>query len=242
MRRRRVVRGHGGTRRLPLGVNAGSWPGSRIWVFYSQIGDRARVTPRHCVRPRVAASSVGMRDARPHRSRGNAGGWQLIGRTPLKPLIHRATSFLNEGGRFSQFYPIERGRIRPRGGGRMSGVWVVKAGMLTTIQDGRPVGLPVWWRAGGGPMDPVCASTRKPLVGNERESAALEITLLGPELRIRRRAARGRGPRGVRAVARRAPRSVERTFSSSRLSDRGCGSVRRAARRAGYLAVSAASP
>jgi len=34
-----------------------------------------------------------------------------------------------------------------------------------------------------------------------------------------------RGRRGVRAVARRAPRSVERTVQSSR-SDRGCGSVR----------------
>jgi biotin-dependent carboxylase-like uncharacterized protein len=64
----------------------------------------------------------------------------------------------------------------------MSGVWVVKAGMLTTIQDTGRWG----YQSGGvpvaGPMDPVSHRLANALVGNERESAALEITLLGPEL------------------------------------------------------------
>jgi antagonist of KipI len=59
---------------------------------------------------------------------------------------------------------------------------VVKAGMLTTIQDtGRwgfqSRGVPV-----AGPMDPVSHRLANALVGNDRDAAALEITLLGPEL------------------------------------------------------------
>ena len=64
----------------------------------------------------------------------------------------------------------------------MSGMWVVKAGMLTTIQDtGRwgfqSRGVPV-----AGPMDPVSHRIANALVGNSRDAALLEITLLGPEL------------------------------------------------------------
>ena len=59
---------------------------------------------------------------------------------------------------------------------------VIKAGMLTTVQDlGRwgfqAQGVPV-----GGPMDPCSHRLANALVGNERNEAALEITLVGPEL------------------------------------------------------------
>lgn len=64
----------------------------------------------------------------------------------------------------------------------MSGVWIVKAGMLTTIQDAgrwgfQSRGVPV-----AGPMDPVSHRLANALVGNDRDAAALEVTLLGPEL------------------------------------------------------------
>jgi antagonist of KipI len=64
----------------------------------------------------------------------------------------------------------------------MSGVWIIKAGMLTTIQDtGRwgfqSRGVPV-----AGPMDPVSHRLANALVGNDRDAASLEVTLLGPEL------------------------------------------------------------
>jgi antagonist of KipI len=64
----------------------------------------------------------------------------------------------------------------------MSGMWIIKAGMLTTIQDtGRwgfqSRGVPV-----AGPMDPVSHRLANALVGNDRDAASLEITLLGPEL------------------------------------------------------------
>ena len=59
---------------------------------------------------------------------------------------------------------------------------VVKAGMLTTIQDAgrwgfQSRGVPV-----AGPMDPVSHRLANALVGNDRDAAALEITLLGPAL------------------------------------------------------------
>jgi biotin-dependent carboxylase-like uncharacterized protein len=59
---------------------------------------------------------------------------------------------------------------------------VIKPGMLTTVQDlGRwgfqDRGVPV-----AGPMDPVSHRVANALVGNARDAALLEITLLGPEL------------------------------------------------------------
>jgi len=59
---------------------------------------------------------------------------------------------------------------------------VVKPGMLTTVQDlGRRgyqgVGVPV-----SGPMDPYSHRLANRLLGNDASAAALEITLLGPEL------------------------------------------------------------
>jgi biotin-dependent carboxylase-like uncharacterized protein len=61
-------------------------------------------------------------------------------------------------------------------------VSVIKPGMLTTVQDlGRwgfqAQGVPV-----AGPMDPVSHRLANALVGNDRDAALLEITLLGPEL------------------------------------------------------------
>jgi len=64
----------------------------------------------------------------------------------------------------------------------MNCVHVVRAGMLTTIQDrGRwgyqSRGVPV-----AGPMDPCSHRLANALVGNDGDAAALEITLVGPEL------------------------------------------------------------
>lgn len=64
----------------------------------------------------------------------------------------------------------------------MPAITVIRAGMLTTVQDvgrwGRQhFGVPV-----AGPMDWYSHRLANRLVGNTDESAALEITLLGPEL------------------------------------------------------------
>jgi len=64
----------------------------------------------------------------------------------------------------------------------MSGIRVIRSGMLTTIQDSgrwgyQSHGVPV-----AGPMDPVSHRLANALVGNDRDAATLEVTLLGPEL------------------------------------------------------------
>ena len=61
-------------------------------------------------------------------------------------------------------------------------IHVIRPGLLTTVQDlGRwgfqSQGVPV-----AGPMDPFSHRLANALVGNPREAAALEITLIGPEL------------------------------------------------------------
>src|SRR5207244_6556024 len=59
---------------------------------------------------------------------------------------------------------------------------VVKAGMLTTVQDLGRWGLQAEGVPVAGPMDPWSHRVANALVGNHREAATLEITLLGPEL------------------------------------------------------------
>jgi antagonist of KipI len=81
--------------------------------------------------------------------------------------------------------PNDRG-LTPEGQGRGSDprptLTVVKPGMLTTVQDlGRPgyqgLGVPV-----SGPMDVYSHRLANQVLGNDPGAAALEITLLGPEL------------------------------------------------------------
>src|SRR5260370_22854737 len=59
---------------------------------------------------------------------------------------------------------------------------VVKAGMLTTIQDRGGWGLQSRGVPVAGPMDPLSHRLANALVGNDRDAATLEVTLLGPEL------------------------------------------------------------
>src|SRR5438034_442475 len=61
-------------------------------------------------------------------------------------------------------------------------VRVIKAGMLTTIQDRGRWGLQSRGVPVAGPMDPVSHRLANALVGNDAGAATLEITLLGPEL------------------------------------------------------------
>jgi antagonist of KipI len=61
-------------------------------------------------------------------------------------------------------------------------LWVLRPGMLTTVQD-----LGRWgWQGFGvpvaGPMDAYSHRRANRLVGNDKDAAALEITLIGPEL------------------------------------------------------------
>ena len=64
----------------------------------------------------------------------------------------------------------------------MNGLRVIKAGMLTTIQDRGRWGLQSFGVPVAGPMDPVSHRIANTLVGNDAGAATLEVTLLGPEL------------------------------------------------------------
>jgi biotin-dependent carboxylase-like uncharacterized protein len=67
----------------------------------------------------------------------------------------------------------------------MSILHVVAPGLLTTVQDSR--GRPGFGRFGvpsGGALDPFAAEAANRLVGNPLDAAVLEITMLGPTLRV----------------------------------------------------------
>lgn len=59
---------------------------------------------------------------------------------------------------------------------------VIKPGLLTTVQDLGRFGLQHLGVVPCGAMDPVALELANALVGNPRDAAALEITVLGPEL------------------------------------------------------------
>jgi antagonist of KipI len=69
-------------------------------------------------------------------------------------------------------------RLQPSG----AALVVIKPGMLTTIQDEGRWGLQARGVPVAGPMDPLSHRLANALVGNARDAAGLEITLLGPEL------------------------------------------------------------
>jgi biotin-dependent carboxylase-like uncharacterized protein len=64
----------------------------------------------------------------------------------------------------------------------MKAIHVVRAGMLTTIQDRGRWGLQGRGVPVAGPMDPCSHRLANALVGNDPAAATLEVTLVGPEL------------------------------------------------------------
>ncbi|HSL23241.1 MAG TPA: biotin-dependent carboxyltransferase family protein [Vicinamibacterales bacterium] len=64
----------------------------------------------------------------------------------------------------------------------MRGIAVIRAGLLTTVQDGGRWGLQHLGVPVAGPMDPFSMAWANLLVGNAAGEAAIEATLLGPEL------------------------------------------------------------
>jgi antagonist of KipI len=66
----------------------------------------------------------------------------------------------------------------------MSRLAVVRAGMLTTVQDSGRTSLRRYGVVAGGPMDTFAARVANLLVGNDRGAALLECTIAGPALRL----------------------------------------------------------
>jgi biotin-dependent carboxylase-like uncharacterized protein len=64
----------------------------------------------------------------------------------------------------------------------VASVHVVKPGLLTTVQDRGRWGFQALGVSVAGPMDPVSHRIANALAGNAGDAAALEVTLVGPEL------------------------------------------------------------
>lgn len=164
-----------------------------------QIHAPRKATPR----PRVPVGSVGIGgDQTGVYPLGTPGGWNLIGRTPL-PLFtpdRPEPSLLRAGDRV-RFRALHGADAREAAEQLadlvpeppaipsvapsrrlVAAVDVRRAGMLTTVQDTgrssyRSDGVPL-----GGAADPWALRLANLLVGNREDAAALEFTLVGPDL------------------------------------------------------------
>ena len=153
-----------------------------------------RTTPRRVVPAGSVGIGGGQTGAYPCAS---PGGWNLVGATPTRLFdASRPRPALLAVGDRVRFVAIDRDEFERRTSyevaatkdvGAVAGtITVVKPGLFTTIQDlGRPghraAGVPL-----SGAADPVSLQLANRLVGNAATAAALEITLLGPDLRFER--------------------------------------------------------
>ena len=164
---------------------------------YMGIVDEAIASPRRAApRTRVPAGSVGIAGRQTGiYPRQSPGGWQLIGRTSL-PVFDPSrdpASIFAPGDRV-RFVPSGYQGSPPQGrGGSLApphaprverSITVLRPGLFTTIQDAgrwgyQDRGVPV-----AGPMDVVSHRVANALVGNSRDAATLEATVIGPELRF----------------------------------------------------------
>src|SRR3954465_12959304 len=67
-------------------------------------------------------------------------------------------------------------------GADMAAGRVAKPGLLTTVQDRGRWGFQALGVSVAGPMDPVSHRVANAMAGNPGDTAALEVTLVGPEL------------------------------------------------------------
>lgn len=167
------------------------------FAYLGSVEDRIAAPRRATPRVRVPAGSVGIAGQQtgiyPMES---PGGWQIIGRAGVSLFDpHRTPVSLFSAGDEVRFVPVSPDAMpsrkeppAPGGPAAVAGgprtVTVLRPGLLTTIQDSgrwghQAAGVPV-----AGPMDQVAHRLANLLVGNPAAAATIEVTVLGPELRM----------------------------------------------------------
>jgi KipI family sensor histidine kinase inhibitor len=176
------------------------------FVYLGGMDERLN-TPRLAVpRLKISAGSVAIGGAQtgiyPLES---PGGWQIIGKTPIKPYDpERIPQILFQAGDSIRFVPVSSGeyrkiekdqseRIRKSSSFFFhkktvrivaSGIRIVSGGFLTTVQDNGRSGHQKEGFSVSGAMDMVSYRIANALAGNPPDSAVLETTLQGPELQF----------------------------------------------------------
>jgi KipI family sensor histidine kinase inhibitor len=173
---------------------------------YMGIVDDSIAAPRRAApRTRIPAGSVAIAGKQTGiYPRTSPGGWQVIGRTSLE-LFDAAREpaslfapgdrvrFVPEGQTAGSRLPDPRSRPGATPGSRIPhpasrpgsrSITILTPGLFTTVQDSgrwghQDRGVPV-----SGAMDALAYRLANGLVGNAGNAAALEATLLGPELRF----------------------------------------------------------
>jgi len=165
------------------------------FAYMGSVDRRIAMPRRETPRVRVPSGSVGI--AGPQTGvypRESPGGWRLIGRTGVRvfdPSLAEPCIFApGDAVRFTatraaEFTTQSPTTTFPQGeASHRRQITVIRPGLFTTIQDrgrwGRQAtGVPV-----SGALDRVSHGVANALVGNESDAATLEVTLLGPEIRI----------------------------------------------------------
>lgn len=123
---------------------------------------------------------------------GGPGGWRILGRTPLMVYDpRRDPPTLIAAGDRVRFTPVTEADFPPPPPARQ--LWqedglavfkVLSPGGCSTVQD---QGRQGWLESGvpvSGAMDQFALFAANALLGNDAQAAALEITLMGPKLRV----------------------------------------------------------
>lgn len=163
--------------------------------YLASVDERIAAFRRVVPRVRVPAGSVGIAGRQTGiYPRESPGGWQIIGRTGLRLFDPaRVPPALFQPGDSVRFIPSATVDVQIDGavpavtvvsnsGHRF--VTVLRPGLFTTVQDGgrwghQARGVPV-----GGALDTVSHRLANSVLGNAPNTATIEVTLSGPELRF----------------------------------------------------------
>jgi KipI family sensor histidine kinase inhibitor len=163
------------------------------------VNDSIAVPRKTTPRAMVEAGSVGIAGKQTGiYSFNTPGGWQIIGRTPLKLFdTEREISSLLKAGDTIQFQQISSEEFYQQQqlpsvknhetknsediGGEIKAI-IKKPGIATTVQDAGRFGFQSQGVVTGGAMDLFAYRTGNLLVGNNQDAAAIEITFANTEI------------------------------------------------------------